>query len=107
MSLRCYALYHEMLTLLNKTGSMKVSMENLRQGTYKGVNLSNVEQDLIKLEKEIAWFGEHHSMEHLEALTATLRDRYNNLLLLEDDGSLPFVVTSLISALQQCDDMRR
>lgn len=95
-----------MLTLLNTKGSMSVSME-LREATYKGVQLSKVEQDIVKLERDIAWFGEHANMETLEWRVDTLRARYKNILALEDDGTLPSVVTSLISALQQCDDMRR
>ncbi|MBI3336209.1 hypothetical protein HYZ98_01425 [Candidatus Peregrinibacteria bacterium] len=79
----------------------------LKQATYKGVRLEEVEQDLVKLERDIGWFGEHSNMEHLEARVETLRSRYKDILELEDDGTLPPVVTSLISALQQYEDMRR
>lgn len=96
-----------MFTFLNMERNVKVFM--LKQETiFQGYSLSGIEKDLCKLEGKIAWFGEYPAgFEYLEALVDTLRDKYDRILALEDDGTLPPVVTSLISALQQCDDMRR
>ena len=86
---------------------MIVSMESLYQVMYKGVNLSTLEADVVKLDRALNWFGDHSNMEHLEAVAETLREKYKKIFEWEDDGTLPDVVISLFSALQLYDKMQR
>ena len=85
---------------------MRISME-LKQSTYKGVNLDTLEVDVIKLDRELNWFVDHSSIEHLEAVAEALREKYKRVFEWEDDGTLPDVVSALFSALQLYDKMRR